>query len=450
MQKRPSFETGESSADALKHSQLKVLISLFVALVALTLAIIAYGLHLAEEVSVEFLESVDESRVWRDFDAEAAALGETFLSISSIVSNTASGRRTENLAQLADLHQSFYGRATRLSASLRAKVEWSQSTIPTLLKIVAEARRAEQNVYHSALLILSSADANRVRNDIAPFSASARHILGARFDEAVETLKAMSRPVRVLVVEDNATNLLVVKSVLEKYSITPDVAGNGLEAIEAVRHKTYDVVLMDVHMPEMGGLEATKAIRSLSGAMARVPIVALTANAFANDMAECAAAGMNAHIGKPFRKEELIVVIAQAIQGELGFGGIPVKTADFSTEPLDLKSLAEFREDSGDELLHLLLNTFLSDAANKLERLAALAREPASQATSDEAIRIAHSLKSAGAMAGANALSSTACQLETRLASGSAALQNADADVLRAGLFAYQDKLKDSGLVAYG
>jgi len=133
------------------------------------------------------------------------------------------------------------------------------------------------------------------------------------FEAAVASLKSLGRPLRLLIAEDNATNLFVAKAMLAKFDINPDVAGNGVEALHAVRQIAYDVVLMDIHMPEMDGLEATYAIRALPSANASVPIIALTANAFADDMSKCRAAGMNAHVPKPFRREELIAAIAKVL-----------------------------------------------------------------------------------------------------------------------------------------
>jgi PAS domain S-box-containing protein len=116
---------------------------------------------------------------------------------------------------------------------------------------------------------------------------------------------ADARRLRVLVAEDSPTNQKYIQIVLERAGHRVDLVANGLEAIEAVRRVPYDVVLMDVQMPEMDGLEATRRIRAMSGMAAQVPIVAMTANA-GNDMVEqCLAAGMTDYISKPFRSQTI-------------------------------------------------------------------------------------------------------------------------------------------------
>jgi signal transduction histidine kinase/CheY-like chemotaxis protein len=159
-------------------------------------------------------------------------------------------------------------------------------------------------------------------------AAHSKHTTDAEFEAAVATLQSLERPLRLLIAEDNATNLFVATAVLAKFGIKPDVAGNGVEALHAVRQIAYDIVLMDVHMPEMDGLEATRAIRALPGANAQVPIIALTANAFADDMAACKAAGMNAHVPKPFRTEELITAIVRAMGRSADLGQQSLNDSD--------------------------------------------------------------------------------------------------------------------------
>jgi len=132
----------------------------------------------------------------------------------------------------------------------------------------------------------------------------------ARIEEAAE---ALGRPIRLLLAEDNATNRLVAVEMLKPYPVRVDSAANGLEAVEAVRTTPYDIVLMDVNMPEMDGLDATRAIRTLPGAAGRVPIVAVTAGAFDDDRARSFAVGMNGYLSKPFRKAGLLDEIATAL-----------------------------------------------------------------------------------------------------------------------------------------
>jgi len=117
---------------------------------------------------------------------------------------------------------------------------------------------------------------------------------------------ALGAGLRVLVAEDNKVNQVVVKQMLEKLGCRVDAVANGLEAVDAVRMAPYHMVFMDVQMPEMDGLAATGAIRALHMPDRRdVWIVALTANAFAEDAQRCLAAGMNDFLAKPVRPDDL-------------------------------------------------------------------------------------------------------------------------------------------------
>jgi PAS domain S-box-containing protein len=118
-------------------------------------------------------------------------------------------------------------------------------------------------------------------------------------------------PLRILLAEDNAVNQKLTLRLLERMGYRADVAGNGLEALEALRRQPYDMVLMDVQMPEMDGLEATQAIHQEWPREQRPRIIAMTANVMQEDREEYLAAGMDDYIGKPIRVEELVSILKE-------------------------------------------------------------------------------------------------------------------------------------------
>jgi PAS domain S-box-containing protein len=126
-----------------------------------------------------------------------------------------------------------------------------------------------------------------------------------------EAAAELERPVRLLLVEDVAINRELVKTVLAPFDIEIETAEDGVAAIEAFRQGSYDLVLMDVQMPVMDGLTATRRIRaSSSPAAATTPIVAMTANVLPEQIAKCVEAGMDGHLGKPMNPTELLNAIA--------------------------------------------------------------------------------------------------------------------------------------------
>lgn len=120
-----------------------------------------------------------------------------------------------------------------------------------------------------------------------------------------------SRSLRILLAEDNQANQLLASVMLQRKGHRVDAVGNGIEAVKAVQSIPYDLVLMDVQMPEMDGLEATAKIRSLPGDLARIPIIALTANAMKGDREKYLAAGMNDYISKPIDEAKLHGALAR-------------------------------------------------------------------------------------------------------------------------------------------
>jgi CheY-like chemotaxis protein len=118
---------------------------------------------------------------------------------------------------------------------------------------------------------------------------------------------------KILLTEDIALNQKVALHMLAAYSYQADTANNGAEAVEALRHEHYDLVLMDVQMPTMDGLEATRQIR-LDPHIAQPHLVAMTAHAMQGDREECLSAGMDDYIRKPIGKRDLLAVLQQCEQ----------------------------------------------------------------------------------------------------------------------------------------
>ena len=169
---------------------------------------------------------------------------------------------------------------------------------------------------------------------------------------------------KILLVEDNEMNRVVAETILNQYGASISEAVNGVDAVDAIRLKKYDIVLMDIQMPVMDGLEATRIIRN--EIRSNIPIIALTANAVKGEMEKCIQAGMNDYLSKPFEEEDLIRLIAKWLGRETHFG--PAKTTIVTDTPLyDLGKLKQITH--GDEkfivkMLHIFINETMSGIAN--------------------------------------------------------------------------------------
>jgi len=137
---------------------------------------------------------------------------------------------------------------------------------------------------------------------------------------------ANARGGRLLVVDDSATNRIVIAGLLRKSGFSVETAEGGAEAIAAVADSAmpFDAVLMDVAMPDVDGLAATRAIRAMAGPRGRIPIIAVTAHGFDEDRARCLAAGMNEHVVKPVRRADLLAALERWLEPR--DAGPPVRT----------------------------------------------------------------------------------------------------------------------------
>jgi signal transduction histidine kinase/DNA-binding response OmpR family regulator len=168
---------------------------------------------------------------------------------------------------------------------------------------------------------------------------------------------------RILLAEDNQVNQMLVTAILARAGARADIAGNGLEAIEAMRSRPYDIVLMDMRMPDLDGLEATRRIRELGGAPSQVPIVALTANATQEDRRRCLEAGMNDFMAKPIDANDLIQKIALHAKVKLIEGEAARKSAAEHEAAPAIAPLSMEQQDALASLLSSLESATANDPA---------------------------------------------------------------------------------------
>ena len=216
---------------------------------------------------------------------------------------------------------------------------------------------------------------------------------------------------RILLADDSATNRILALRLLEKLGHRVDAVGDGAEALTALRTLPYDLVLMDVQMPEMDGFEATRAIRAPSTPLPvrRIPVVAMTAHALKGDRERCLEAGMDDYVAKPVDPGELAAVVERQLRRRSRPGG----RVERASRAFDRAALLA-RIGGDEELARAVVATFVSDAAGTLPRIEAAI----DAGEADLARRLAHTLKGAAGSAGANCVQEMAAAIEIAAASG--------------------------------
>ncbi len=214
---------------------------------------------------------------------------------------------------------------------------------------------------------------------------------------------------RVLLVEDSPTNQLVGRLMLEGDRFEVDVAANGEEAVHRVQATAYDVVLMDVAMPVMDGLTATRLIRQLGGDFAELPIIAMTANVMSGDRERCFAAGMTDYITKPVERVEILAAIGRCLDGRAAVARPAVVQASLPAgDLLDLDMLRQLGADTGLDVVPDLIARFADEVRERADRIAAAAAAEDGEQLAHEA----HALKSGSRTFGALALFERAKAIE--------------------------------------
>lgn len=205
----------------------------------------------------------------------------------------------------------------------------------------------------------------------------------------------------ILLVEDNETNLYAATTMLSQLGCNVTTARTGLEAVREASKKSFDLILMDMQMPEMDGLQAAEYIRSTPGPNQTTPILALTANAFVEDATRCKAAGMNEHLTKPIRRHILEAALLRHLT--------PRKNAERTAPLLCARTWTDLQSDMPPPAIKKLASTFMKNQAHDLQAM----RADIADNDRETLRRRAHSLKGAARLLGANALAEAAMAFES-------------------------------------
>jgi signal transduction histidine kinase/CheY-like chemotaxis protein/HPt (histidine-containing phosphotransfer) domain-containing protein len=250
-------------------------------------------------------------------------------------------------------------------------------------------------------------------------AAALRNAVAIALGAALEPLagpapEAPARRLRVLLAEDNVVNQRVATLLLERLGYRADVVSDGLEALEALTRLPYDVVLMDVQMPVLDGLEATRRLRAELPADRQPRVIAMTANAMAEDREQCLAAGMDDYLAKPVRRDELAAALSRAgaLVAEEAVEDAP--PAALAVDPSVLQSLTSRLGDRATAMLDRLLDTWETETDKRLGELQAAVDADDAEAAG----RAAHAIRGGSASLGALRLAEVCGQLESRIRAG--------------------------------
>jgi signal transduction histidine kinase/DNA-binding response OmpR family regulator len=389
------------------------------------------------------------ARAYRD-EIQPALMGKRMLIVDDNATNRLILSRQAGLWQMhaqatASPTEALYW--IRQGASFDVAILDMQMPVMDGLTLATEIRSLKTPNARLPLIMLTSLGRREVRDGVDEFAAFLTKPVkpSALFDVLVgvftgQPIRVLPRPaaaqaqfdgnmgqqlpLRILLAEDNATNQKLALTVLGRLGYQADVAANGLEALQALQRQTYDVVLMDVQMPEMDGLDATRRLRREFPAAQQPYVIAMTANAMQGDREMCLAAGMDDYLSKPIRIAELVRALqaSSPIQGSAQVQPEPIESAvpDRAAPPaesvIELSTLAELQVLLGGDFASLarLIDSFLEDAPKLLAEL----RQSISNGDAAGLRRAAHSLKSNGNDFGALAFASLCKELEVLGKSG--------------------------------
>ncbi len=331
---------------------------------------------------------------------------ENFARLRFDVEDTGIGLRPDQLSRLFDPFSQADSSTTRLYGGTGLGLAITQRLVQLMdgeISVTSNHGRGSTFSFTARFGLVQEGEskaASPSAMDLQPSSAA--RLLGGR---------------RALLVEDNTINQEVARELMQRVGVSVDLAYNGSEAVLRAAGTDYDAVLMDVQMPIMDGLEATRRIRALDSPRATVPIIAMTANALAEDRQRCLDAGMNDHLGKPVDAKLLTMALLRWMAPE---SAVPPREereavpADVSDEALSFDFAAAVHQLAGSRELWEKAARLYLDSAAAPERIAALCQSGAWQS----AYREAHALKGIAATLGLRALQRVAADLERQFAEG--------------------------------
>jgi CheY-like chemotaxis protein len=226
-----------------------------------------------------------------------------------------------------------------------------------------------------------------------------------------DTGMAEKYPLKILLAEDNVVNQKVALNILKRLGYRADVVANGLEVLQALNRQSYDVILMDVQMPELDGLITTHQICQRYAPFERPWIIAMTANAMQGDREACLEVGMNDYVSKPIRVEALVESLQKVpplpSSDQLSRGEVGQK--DVVLDPTALDEIRSFAGKDADLMLAELFECYLQDAPEMIQQIG----QALDQQNYSDLATAAHTLKSSSASLGAARVSQLCSQLET-------------------------------------
>ncbi|HEY3459130.1 MAG TPA: response regulator [Bryobacteraceae bacterium] len=291
----------------------------------------------------------------------------------------------------------------------------SDITVMMLSSVARQKDAARSRELGVAAYLTKPVDWKELRNIIASILSTSEERDPVSKHRATDETPNTTGGLRILLAEDNEVNQELALSLLKKYGHSAMLASDGQEALSAWEREPFDLILMDLQMPVMGGLEATAAIRRREAVTgAHIPIVAMTAHAMKADRENCLAAGMDGYVAKPISVKELFAAIDAVVGSSTpGRGGLEKEPADRSVLPpasslVDRQALL-LQVDGDAELLRRMVSLFLADTPQRLDAI----RAAVESNNAESLAKLAHRLKGAVSNFSSEPVTLAALRLET-------------------------------------